>query len=293
VQFVNEFRPERGDLMYGLRDTRTVYLNQWQAHIGLNSDRVMKFLKLTTDRQKPNWNIIDNYNDYFFLGGNVDFSGATGSYSKALGELYARLSAITGQRATIDQSSTWKKETQLTQRVAYVTELERSRFSPLNSFTADPNKVAREGFTPGISGSADAALQQNRSYLAIRRACKFGIGMVASDMAFAGCKIHFVLDGLNLSDVATKAPRAGYGGRTAVPITTSEIRYVFRKWNDLRNTVIFYVNLNSVNPPWEDDWSLQPVDNMPPNPLRAYKGQWDAYGQQRAASGKAASTSLY
>lgn len=273
--------------MYGLRDARTVYVNKWQAHISQDINRVTRFLTLTADGQKPNWNIIDNFNDYFFLGGAVDFT-SSGSYSKAVGELYARLNGILGQSRTIDKSSTAKSQTQQLQRTAYAHELEQSRFSPMSTFNASAAKVNSEGFTPALSGNAETALTQNRSYLAIRRACKFGLALVASDVAFAGCSIHFILDGLDLQQVARKTPRAGYGGRTSVSITTSEVRYVFRNWANLKSTVIFYVNFKPVPAPWEQDWSLDSADGMPPNPLRAYKSEWDTYDQQRIASGKKA-----
>ncbi len=290
--FVADFNPERGDLMYGIRDARTVYVSKWQEHISQNMERVVNFLKVVADGGKPNWNIIDNYNDYFFLGGNMDFSSSS-SYSKAVGELYSRLGNVCGGK-TIDKSSTWKSQTQLLQRTAYVHELEHSRFSPIGTLEAPAAKLNSEGFTAANSGNAEGAQKQNRSYLAIRRACKFGIAMVASDMAFAGCKVHFVLDGQELQQVAQKTPRVGYGGRTAVSITTSEVRYVFRNWDKLKSTVTFYVNLKSVAAPWEQDWSLEPVDKMPPNPIKAYKSEWDTYAQQRVLSGKAAvDKSLY
>src|SRR5262245_48973498 len=65
--FLDAFQPERGDLLYGLRDTRTEYLKVWQARLQKNDlNRLVAFLTLSSSGGKPNWNIIDNFNDYFF-----------------------------------------------------------------------------------------------------------------------------------------------------------------------------------------------------------------------------------
>src|ERR1700683_3690534 len=99
--FLVNFSPENGDLMYGLRDSRTEYLSAWETHIMGDMNRVLRFKTLIQGNQKPNWNIIDNYNDYFFLGGAVDF-GSKGSYSKAVGQMYARIHTVF--KDTVDKS---------------------------------------------------------------------------------------------------------------------------------------------------------------------------------------------
>ncbi len=293
--FLVNFSPENGDLMYGLRDSRTEYLNAWEQYIMGDMDRLVRFKTLVQGNQKPNWNIIDNYNDYFFLGGAVDF-GSKGSYSKAVGQMNARIHTVFKDTVDKNPGNNFPSKTseQLLQRTSYAQDLQKSRFSPARVLEAPSDKVGSEGFTKNLSGSKKAAQEQNRSYLAIRRACKFGIAMVATSAAFVGCTIHFVLDGLDLKDVAQKNPRVGYGGRTAVSITTSELRYVYRNWNDLRNRLKFYVNLDEVAAPWVQDWSLIPIGQTLPNPLKAYRDEWLAYGQERVQSGKAAAgKSLY
>lgn len=279
--FVDVFEPEKGELLYGLRDTRTAYLTAWEGK-ARNDDmnRLVEFLTLENG-QKPNWNIIDNFNDFFFLGGHVDFSSSA-KKSAVPWQLYARLQAI---ESVVRNDA--NRVCRIEQRATYAQQLASSRFSPASVFDASNAKLAQEGFTKKFKPDGrkkigkEAALQQNRSYLAIRRACKFGIGMAATHAAFGGNKLHFLLDGLDLEEVARKKQRQGYGGRTSVSITTSEIRYVYRNWAKLRNVVRFYVNLTQVNPPWEEDWSRQPLPGTSPNPFEAHKDLWDAYGNAR------------
>ena len=229
-------------------------------------DRLVRFLTTTDSGGKANWNIIDNFNDHFFLGGAVDFSPG-GSECKGLSQFYARLQSIS---RTLANEGEGRQADQIDQRAAYSQQLERSRFSPLKVFNAPKAKVDAEGFTPASKKKKDkaSALEQNRSYLAIRRACKFGLGLAATNAAFMGAKVHFLLDGLDMQEVANKASRVGYGGRTAVSITTSELRYAFRYWGRLSGVITFYVNLQPVAAPWLNDWSLSPLAGRGPDPTR-------------------------
>lgn len=285
LAFVDAFQPERGDLLYGLRDTRTEYLKRWEAKTQADDlQRLVEFLTMTASGGKANWNIIDNFNDYFFLGGNVDFNPLTGSKSKGLAQLYGRMQDI---EKTLGGNA-GKKADQVLQRAAYVEGIKGSRFSPLSAFDASKDKLAKEGFRPASSGGSKtqreaAATDQNRAYLAIRRACKFGIGLAATSAAFAGGTVHFLLDGLDMAEVAEKRERTGYGGRKSVSITTSELRYVFRNWGKLSGTVRFYVNLQKVDAPWDQDWSLPTLGGMPPNPIKAERALWAQYAQDRSA----------
>ncbi|MGE3181284.1 MAG: hypothetical protein AB7N71_06615, partial [Phycisphaerae bacterium] len=218
--FVANFEPERGELLYGLRDTRTQYLEEWARQTKTTDlQRVVDFLT-PIGKGKANWNIIDNFNDYFFLGGAVNFS-ESGDKNSVPYQLYARLKSV----ETTLSSDPAKSLEQLEQRATYVEGLAKSRFSPANSFTASKEKLAREGFSKNFKRDGkkigkSAALLDNRAYLAIRRACKYGIGMAASKASFSGNKVHFLLDGLDMVEVTGKGTRQGYGGRTSVSITT-------------------------------------------------------------------------
>lgn len=283
--FVENFEPEKGELIYGLRDTRTAYIKAWEDDVRDDDlQRVVDFLTMTSEGGKPNWNIIDNFNDFFFLGGAVNF-GASGSKSAVPYELRARLLEL---EKTVGGAGAGAAADKVDQRAGYATEILQSRFSPASVFDADKAKLSQEGFSKNFKRDdkkigKKAALQDNRAYLAIRRACKFGIGLAASHGAFAGNSLHFLLDGLDLAEVAQKGQRQGYGGRTSVSITTSELRYVFRNWTALQNVVKFYVNLQEVQAPWAQDWSLATLPGMQPNPIKAERTLWQNYAQQRLA----------
>jgi hypothetical protein len=86
----------------------------------------------------------------------------------------------------------------------------------------------------------------------LRRACKFGAvqgGMVV------GARIHFALDNIKLEDVLGKTnfPEKPGSQVYKVPITTSEIRALFRSWPTVQHNVCFYVDLKEVKPPWVED----------------------------------------
>lgn len=101
--------------------------------------------------------------------------------------------------------------------------------------------------------------------LSVRRSCKFGIEFVTQKLAG---KIHYVLDGMNLEAVTTKARITNTSGYQKIPICTSELRFLFRNWNKFRGRgkVIFWENFDHALPPW----------NRP-----TYAANWKAYGLSR------------
>jgi hypothetical protein len=88
--------------------------------------------------------------------------------------------------------------------------------------------------------------------LAIRRACKFGIEDAVTRRR---CRVHYVLDTITMQDVIDKKTFDLYSGGKGVPITTSELRFLFRNWNKYRGTgkIIFYRNFNECDPPWTSE----------------------------------------
>lgn len=96
----------------------------------------------------------------------------------------------------------------------------------------------------------------------IRRSCKFGIENVVRFLG-ADARIHFLLGGVD-PDAATE--RREYDGK--VPITISEIRFIFRNWTRFQPKVIFY------------DASYQ---EQPLAPWQQYPVQWKDYAVRRLA----------
>ena len=85
-----------------------------------------------------------------------------------------------------------------------------------------------------LVGEGKGGEKSQRQNKMIRRSCKFGIENV---IRFLGdeARVHFLLGGIE-PDAATE--RREYDGK--VPITISEIRFVFRNWTKFQNKVIFY-----------------------------------------------------
>lgn len=79
-----------------------------------------------------------------------------------------------------------------------------------------------------------------------KRGSKSGIEMVAQQDPASRRRLHFILDGMNISGVVNKDENLF--GKS---ITASELRYIYRHWNRLKGKVIFYRNQSVVEAPWE------------------------------------------
>ncbi|NHB98660.1 RHS repeat-associated core domain-containing protein [Photorhabdus stackebrandtii] len=80
-----------------------------------------------------------------------------------------------------------------------------------------------------------------------KRGSKLGIEMAASG---AGNKIHFVLDELDISNIVNKE---GPGGQS---ITASELRYAYRNRERLTGNIHFYKNNAETGAPWDTNAEL-------------------------------------
>jgi hypothetical protein len=127
-------------------------------------------------------------------------------------------------------------------------------------------------------------LMHARFVYGVRRACKGGLAMVASDPQYrqANAQVHFILDGLgDLGAVAYKYPLPGKGEYVA--ITSSELGFCFRYWNDpqfpLSAVVKLYVNGDRVTPPWDANWTKADAVG---NNVFSNQEAWLRYGLYRS-----------
>ncbi|RBB93256.1 hypothetical protein C3E97_033195, partial [Pseudomonas sp. MWU12-2115] len=67
-----------------------------------------------------------------------------------------------------------------------------------------------------------------------KRGSKSGIAMLIDQPGDSPRKLHFILDGMNMNGVVRK--NAAEGGAS---ITSSELRYLYRHWDELSGRVIF------------------------------------------------------
>lgn len=84
----------------------------------------------------------------------------------------------------------------------------------------------------------------------IRKACKFGVDH------FTGAGIiHYLIDGIDLNFVLDKTRVSG-----KMPICSSELRHIFKNWNQLEGKVLFYIDGKQCPAPWSEQmqrWDIK------------------------------------
>ena len=102
-----------------------------------------------------------------------------------------------------------------------------------------------------IKQTSEEDFASARMVFAIQRACKFGIDYILQNLK--GAQVHYIVDEIVLNDVVAKEKMGLWTGKVGVPITTSELRFIFRNWNRFRNNkdFCFYLNYRKVGAPWE------------------------------------------
>ncbi|MCG8609740.1 MAG: hypothetical protein MI864_04310 [Pseudomonadales bacterium] len=243
-QFSHNYDMNRGDLIYGIHPGRCQSIYMQALHS----------------------NYCDEYNNHFGIGNGNAFRGI-----RDLSNSNKRSHVIdyTGKQRPRSNSTNQKMFQQV-----YHDTLMNSSFAPNTVFNLNESQLKKEK----RDGRDLLELQWSKS---IRKACKHGIKMIATQPAFTtgGAKIHFVLDGMgDLTKVAFKEPlnkSAPY-----VSITSSELTFVYRNWEklNLESCVNFYVNAQRVPAPWNDHWSLQ--DGLGGKVSSGY-GAWLRYQMKR------------
>jgi len=226
MDFADLFAGARGDLIYGMSRQRDRYKAHYQQETG-------------NEIENDSWWSMDQYNDTLGLS----------SPMMRVEQLDAFI--------VYDQAN----PTTVTSRVFHGDILQRivatPRRDPHKIFDIDPEKLkAMEGIplASELQISEEQRYARAVSWKSIRRACKFGIEYVVAKHARFGTIIHFIIDGLEDRDILTKRKfRSSTTGRAAVPITTSELRNVFRRWHleDFNEAVYFYKDFVHVRAPWE------------------------------------------
>jgi hypothetical protein len=273
----------RGDLLYGHSRDRGTAL----AYLETNHD-FGEFM--TAAGQAGAWVTVDNFNvplDSDYLAARPEDLWAEIKAQRDLTKQHLDShAAFTGYDKTELEASNQLYQDNMK---AFLKRLKQSRLSPLRSLDAAPDKLDREGWN-------DVA--KNRYYLAIRRACKFGIEHVAANTG--GAMIHFVLNRFDRDtgwvDLLEKKTVAA-PTRTTMVITYSEIRYVYKNWNRFSTQIQFYrfqsndgstaTSFPSCPAPWEDDSRnvTVPKDDVLGTPVQtiSLRRLWtDFYGPKKA-----------
>ena len=236
--FTQEFQHDRGDVVYGISDERMRYLTAWadgkvaeveaaKARGDYGPYEQAEYRSdLDSARNLPMRSklMINDYNEPVARG---DFS------NPAQPNLY----------------HTYDHEVR-----DYRDELlQHGKYAPALVANVDVQGLAKDDDRIGGGPVSQNAVEQAYRVHAVRRACKFGIEYISSLPGAA--RVHYVLDGIDMDEVVNKATRALWVGTVGVPITTSELRYLFRKWSRYKDTqrVIFYRDGMSTRAPWLEE----------------------------------------
>ncbi len=101
--------------------------------------------------------------------------------------------------------------------------------------------------SPGTEEEPKWVASRCAPQLLFKRGSKLGIAMAASG---AGNKIHFVLDGINMSAVVSKKGEEGQS------VTASELRYAYRNKEKLAGKIHFYTDDKETEAPWDSNPEL-------------------------------------
>ena len=202
----------RGDLIYGFEKGRDLYIK--------NST------KLQAAVLTGSWIIANDFNNNTILSFNQFFT-PTGKSTLTEEEQIKEILAKLKQIGKLDEGSPFVK-------AIY------KKYPPAAVQKIDFQELVHSG--------------DSHFFKMVRRSCKFGIQYV-TEILDGNAKVHFVLDYMpderviiekhKLSEKGAKDP----SGR--VPITVSELRFVFRNWSRLQHRIIFYKSLREYFAPWE------------------------------------------
>lgn len=235
--FMKQFNPARGDIVYGRSDYRLPYLKDAKANFG------------------DCWLIIDDYN-------NASVLSARGEYVKDRKDDQQR---VLGHVTAAAQQ--FQKDPNPARPVSnYLDDIyKHPKYSPDRAIHAREDRLSKEH---GEAYDEDAVTDANIQWVIIRRACKFGIEWVVENTGTQS-EIHFVIDGLDMAEITTKKALKTTGRvEPAVPITTSELCSIYRKWHrpGYKHRIRFYLNQLETEPPWEN----KKTSNV-----------WEVYGKAR------------
>jgi hypothetical protein len=285
MDFYERWEPWNGDLLYGLASSRGQYLAMGMAYAKPGH---YKYISNVNGHFKT---MIDKYNDAFgvSLVDNYAVDDPSTGSQRFDGILEQNFAAT---KEKLDQSGLDEHMRLIEQADAYRRAAKSGgfRFRPGTVFELSDEELGKElpGAEPRIEPLTAHDLNEARAQKGIRRACKLGIAIVATDPIFVrhGAKIHFALDHMDLGLCARKAPHVLGDGALKKPITTSEICYIFRYWEQLKKVVNFYVGMNGVAAPWEEDWEQRSIGNG--RAVVAAKSSWDQYRALRVSRGRPA-----
>jgi hypothetical protein len=234
MPFEHDFNPYEYDVIYGITSRRNDYIERYVEHRMKDWDpqedgKREYYLEQMQGLCEKYMSLINNYNEPIL---DIDFLKKP-PYTNAIKNI-------------------------LKPRVAnYIEALQKTRYlidKVHDASVAALNKGNVKITKDSLKTMSESDIGTAAMILAIRRACKFGIEYVAQ-LTNKGT-VHYVLDGIDMSDVVGKKAMSLWAGTTGIPITTSELRYLFRNWHRLKNCaangrIRFWKSYVPFDAPWD------------------------------------------
>lgn len=223
MSFHNSFDPFRGDVLYGTTGSRTEYLEKWMDYQSRTS---------TIDKYRH----FSIHNKYFYIN----------DYNEPItdGDFSNRYNIQLGQNQDRVQAH-------------YLDRLQDTKYSPYEVGNTKNRYMIKKNSAEILKRKKHWPTAKERLKIlmvqAVRRACKYGIEYIAN--VHQDGVLHYILDGIDMNNVIGKNRMLLWTGSQGVPITTSEIRFVFRHWHRFRNNrkFIFWRHFREVKAPWQTD----------------------------------------
>lgn len=239
--FLTNFDPFRHDVLYGLQAPRETYVFAYieMRYSNLTPGEKSKYYDLEDDDKFP-----DDYASEIYT--QIEKEGTyINSYNDPITS--GDFSDIDDIRLAHPANARINHYHGVLSQTKYT--VERVGAATLRSLAKGDERVATATGVDSLDPDQLAAL---RLHLAVRRACKFGIEYISRQR---DAVVHYILDGIKPEDLVNKTTYGVMGGAKGVPITTSEIRYMFRNWYSLKRMamarkIIFYRDQAEVRAPW-------------------------------------------
>lgn len=238
--FVQEFTHDRGDVVYGLGSERMRYLVSW-AQAKVAEVEVAKACGDYSEHEKAEYESDKRTAERLpfrprLMINDYNAPVASGDFSDPAAPRLYRASDLRVRDYTDELS-------------------QHGRYAPHQAAALDRGALAKDDQRFADDTQQLSPQERELAYRvhAVRRACKFGIEYISTLPGPA--RVHYVLDGINLDEVVSQAVRDLWVGTQGVPITTSELRYVFRRWARYKDTqrVVFYRDGMSTRAPWIEE----------------------------------------
>lgn len=240
--FKDLFKPEQGDLIFGLANVLDKGYLSWWAVLSKRGDYLAKYLE-GNEIAKLEEGLNSKRDSYSSIRGATRLMGL---YSQAGAKVDSSKQFWAGQYSSI-ATLVFRMEEQYYANI-------KARYGGWRSTSA--NRQFSESYAAELANGHYSVRKTFEKYVdaddkfghkLISRASKAGLSTILSSGRTD--VIHFTLDDLDMDQVVMKTRRSA---------TSSELRYLFRNREKLVDKVLFYQNNKLVDAPWRTDrtgWS--------------------------------------